>query len=433
MAVQRTNASFSPGSVYVSYDSGSIFHEEVKAGVGYWGGVAMSDNGTTFLAVQDQSAAGDPGDILLYKSGASSWRKAMVPVIKAPPITDFPMSPLPVQFVYNIDSKKLGSIASVSTPIASRASGAPWYFAPQPAYWSSISSSNDGANLLAVQYYDEKGLPGSVYTSNDTGKFWSRQEGVGRGNWAACASSDDGTSLLVAVQFDDGCGGPGYIYTSNSSGRLWYRQDGAGPGRWSDVASSSDGQKLVAVQYEGNSPGSIFTSVDFGNVWHGQDGAGKAYWTAVASSGDGTVLLAAQDTDAYFQPGGLFISKDSGLTWTKQQMAGNGSWSSVAVSISGAVMAAAQVNGNTSNSPGSVFTSLDQGLTWIQEAKLQTAFWSSVAISGDGLSILVAQRQTAYAIPGSGALYSGTLGLNPGEIIGVAVGVGVGAGVGIGE
>jgi len=122
--------------------------------------------------------------------------------------------------------------------------------------------------------------PNLYLTSNDSGRTFSLQQGPQGVGWLDMATSDDGVNL-VACSFTDSLGSPvtntgGQVYTSNNSGISWYRQDSASePGftsLWSAVASSSDGVKLVAAEdfiATGNPPrlfdyGLIFTSSDSG-------------------------------------------------------------------------------------------------------------------------------------------------------------------------
>lgn len=87
---------------------------------------------------------------------------------------------------------------------------------------------------------------------------------------------------------------------------------------WAAVASSNDGTKLIAAQaYDASGNlGGIFTSVDSGATWLPATNAPAAVWSSVASSGDGTKLFAAPlSADANDNVAQIVVSVDSGLIW----------------------------------------------------------------------------------------------------------------------
>ena len=71
--------------------------------------------------------------------------------------------------------------------------------------------------------------------------------------WAAVASSADGTKLAVA-------GSVAGIYTSTNAGTTWMSNNATGGGEWESIASSADGTKLVAA-----GSGGIYTNS--GTTW----------------------------------------------------------------------------------------------------------------------------------------------------------------------
>ncbi len=82
---------------------------------------------------------------------------------------------------------------------------------------------------------------------------------------------------------------PGSIYTSTNSGASWVLSSAPTNVNWISVASSSAGSTLAAAV----SGGGIWISTNFGANWIQQTGAPNASWSSIASSADGTQLVAA--------------------------------------------------------------------------------------------------------------------------------------------
>jgi photosystem II stability/assembly factor-like uncharacterized protein len=219
--------------------------------------------------------------------------------------------------------------------------------------WSSVASSADGNNLVAVAFGDQ------IYTSANAGSSWTKQttSGLGNKSWTCVASSESGTELVAAVN-------GGYIYTSSDSGVHWTYQSGSGNGTllWSALASSSDGANLIAATT--GSSGRIYTSSNFGTNWTVQTVASivNASWSSVASSADGSHLAAVYNATAVGGiSGNIFTSDDFGATWTERNGAPLAAWSSVASSADGSQLAATATTYGSGNNSGIYISS--QGST----------------------------------------------------------------------
>jgi hypothetical protein len=230
------------------------------------------------------------------------------------------------------------------------------------ADWTSVASSSDGSNLVAVAW----GSDGFIFTSTNAGATWT-QTSTPSEYWLCVASSSDGTKLAA------GTGGGG-VYTSTNSGATWTLT--SEPDAYcSRLVSSADGSKLVAMAgYSGYGYGSSYTSADGGLTWiqtslpSGSD---------IASSSDGTILAAAA-------AGGIYISTNSGATWTLTSTPME-EWSAIACSTNGAKLVA--MAATYWPYQGGIFTSVNSGATWTQRPPTYTPAgfdFISVASSSDG-------------------------------------------------
>jgi hypothetical protein len=137
-------------------------------------------------------------------------------------------------------------------------------------------------------------------------------------NWTSIASSADGTNVVAVASSYLGL--PSTICTSTNAGIDW-KSNNAPSALWTSTASSADGAKLVAVA----SNGPIYTSTDFGATWISNI-APALNWTSVASSADGTKLVAASPQGIYVsQPApALNIDRSGGnliLSWPSSALA----------------------------------------------------------------------------------------------------------------
>ena len=252
--------------------------------------------------------------------------------------------------------------------------------------WAAIASSSDGTKLVAAVSVVDVGegtfTPGRIYTSTDSGATWTQRDSADR-LWMDVASSDDGTKLVGVVY-------NGRIYTSTDSGANWTQRDSADR-NWTGIASSADGTKLVGVVNNGR----IYTSTDSGVNWTQRDTANREWW-AVASSADGTKLVAVGNS-------GIFTSTDSGASWTNRGFDTATTeipWLDVASSDDGTVLVA--VGSGVFTSDG-VLVSTDSGVNWSLASNSDTGGiyggFRGVALSGGGAKIAV--TATADYWPGS--------------------------------
>lgn len=280
-----------------------------------------------------------------------------------------------------------------------------------------MASSSDGTYLVGATSV------GYLYTSNDTGIWWSRKTSAGSAYWNSVASSSDGSKLIAGQVTSNG-----YLYTSNDTGITWYRQFASNPGNWFSVASSADGRKLVAAQNGGTMYGTgkafIFASLDSGVQWKAFSSISNYYgsYAGVVSSNDGMMLAAAVTS------GTLIRSQDGGLTWSQELIStGSANWKSFACSGDGSRLAAGQDGGSIFTYPtqGWQFTmqdtqgdknwrtlassidgtvwyvtqngyyisaSYDSAVTWTTVLTTYTAAWTGIACSSDGSKVVAAQR-----------------------------------------
>jgi hypothetical protein len=215
------------------------------------------------------------------------------------------------------DGSKLAATVSNGKIYTSTDYGMTWTPRGISKQWTSITSSADGTKLAAVQSND-----GYVYLSSNSGVTWNTSStGIISQYLSSITSSADGLKLALTTA-------GGKIYTNNSG---WMPQNNAPSVNWAAIASSADGTKLIAAA----SSYFLFTSPDSGVTWTGR--LGSALWKSVTSSSDGSTL-AAVGTDTQIN-----LSKDSGVTWTAQGP--NANWSSITSSSDGTIIAAAENGG----------------------------------------------------------------------------------------
>ena len=103
---------------------------------------------------------------------------------------------------------------------------------------------------------------GYIYISTDSGVTWTQQTSAGQHYWSAITSSSDGKNL-VAV--NNNFSQPGSIYTASFQDVygefIWTEQTGVKPFVWSAITSSGDGKKLAATAGNIDSVGPIYTGV----------------------------------------------------------------------------------------------------------------------------------------------------------------------------
>ena len=128
--------------------------------------------------------------------------------------------------------------------------------------WYSVTSSADGNNLAAVINILSSVGQGGIYTSADGGTTWSLTSAPSYiQSWITISSSTNGANLVAA-----GAYAPTFshqVYTSSNFGNTWALTSLPNIA-WYSVASSADGTKLVALAWQTNV---LYTSADSGTTW----------------------------------------------------------------------------------------------------------------------------------------------------------------------
>jgi photosystem II stability/assembly factor-like uncharacterized protein len=142
--------------------------------------------------------------------------------------------------------------------------------------------SGNGKTLVALDTM-ERSPYGTAYSSrsarNEVGVMYISNDGGA--TWANCtppavnttfrdvAISKDGRHLVVVELPNYAV--TGYVWTSNNAGKDWTRQDSAGSARWDKVAMSRDGRFIVAssavVNFLNEGDGQLITSSNSGRTW----------------------------------------------------------------------------------------------------------------------------------------------------------------------
>lgn len=245
--------------------------------------------------------------------------------------------------------------------------------------WKSITSSEDGSKLAAVDATLSSLNPGDngdIYTSSDGGLTWT-PSGLRLG-WSSITSSRMGDKLAAVAS-------NGYLYTSVNSGETWTLQRNAGNRSWRSITSSSNGTKLAAVSHS-----EILTSVNGGLHWTtrrvpdhclAQSSVGTE-WTSIASSANGEMLAATM------RNGKIYTSTNGGASWTCATVP-SASWNWIASSDDGTKLAAVALGSNGSN--GFIYISTDSGANW-SGPKGPQGFWRSITMSQDGTKLAAARQ-----------------------------------------
>lgn len=224
--------------------------------------------------------------------------------------------------------------------------------------YAAVASSADGTKLLAGR------LGGFLYTSTDSGANWTQRDSSR--NWLRCASSADGTKLLASAS---GSNTTTFLYKSTDSGATW--TTAAFAANWTGIASSADGTKLIAARSE-LSTGGIWRSTDSGATWTEVLALVRS-WTFLASSDDGTKLVAT--CSPTYGSNFIYVSNDSGATWTAR--ATQRGWNCCASSADGTKLIAVS---------DFIYTSADSGVTWTQRNSSRS--WIGCASSADGTRLV---------------------------------------------
>jgi len=297
------------GGIWTSSDSGTNWVQTSAPG-GAWYSIASSSDGMKLAAVTQNvisnNGEGYPGGFYSSSNGGTNWAQTSA----------LPNGTGGEQYFLasSSDGTKLalaipneGGVGGIWT---SANSGTNWVktSAPTNVYWTSIASSWDGSKLAALIN------GGGIWTSSNTGANWV-QDNAPSGDWTSIASSSNGMNL-VAVNEDDLYGSE--IWTSSNAGAIW-APTGSLPdgydGEGLAIASSSDGTKLgLAIDGYYDSFGGIWTSTNSGTTWvqippPAADWVStltSSWWGCIASSSDGSRLAAGIGGGNGYASGGIW-------------------------------------------------------------------------------------------------------------------------------
>jgi len=263
---------------------------------GIWDAVAASADGRILLAVN--GGYNGAGGLIYFSSNAGvSWKPATAPVR------------IWTSVATSADGVNSVAVAYGDGVYVSTNSAATWMLTSAPlAGWNASAASADGKKLFAAMF------GGQIYSSTNSGATWAPTTAP-IADWYAVGASTDGSKVVAGV------GGSvtvpssvGFIYISSDSGKTW--QKTSSPiNNWAYVACSADGTKIVGVVYEGR----IFTSRDSGLTWVTTSAPVNA-WVGAASSADGTTLVGIPNGNQ------VYISRDSGTNWTSSSILNGALW-----------------------------------------------------------------------------------------------------------
>jgi len=230
VAAQYMDSLQQPGAFWRSDDNGFTWFALPRTVMGFWSGIASASDLSVLVAVQNMSASGSPGSIYTSYNGGQAWR-----VRTSAPPAYWASVAASSKYHYLFDHRPHNGQHLLSCGISIILSVYLLYY------------PGDGQHLVATQYRDRNGLPGSVWRSVDFGVRWSLLSGAPYGYWTAISSSDDG-SVLFAVQDKDESGQLGSLHLSVNEGATWIKDALLPPARWAGVSVSSDGGTFMATQ-----------------------------------------------------------------------------------------------------------------------------------------------------------------------------------------
>lgn len=265
----------------------------------------------------------------------------------------------------------------------------PWMRTSLPDHldWAALASSGDGTRLLAASR-SAFNASSRLFVSLDSGATWTNVGPTGD-SWNAVAVSEDGTKFAAAAAQ------PGGLYTSDDLGATW-TPTAAPITFWASLALSTNGRTIAAAA----SSGGLYVSTNSGGSWT-TSSVLAGFWESVAVSGDGTRIVAALRNDSQYAPGGIFISTNSGLHWARSSAPSN-FWSSVSLSRDGRrIVASASMD--TGFNAGHLYVSSDSGASWTRTSA-PSGDWNTVRSSADGMRLIAASIGGAIYTSRNGGL-----------------------------
>ena len=258
-------------------------------------------------------------------------------------------------------------------------------------------------NIYVYSVVISDGLPVSIRLPSQPGGTF--------GSWSSIAAADG--SPVIYVGSSDG-----YVWSSQNSGNSW--TEGGIHGNWSSISCSSKGDTAIATN-----SGGVYTTSNYGQEWTpqtprgsctacspdgrvmavgGVEGGGLHIWsnsewsrstqewatTAIAITADHRLLVAGPD--------GLAIGRSGAAAAEWKFITSLGGLNTVGCSDDGTYIA---VTGTTTSN---VFVSSDGGSTWLPQAELGHRLWVGTKVSADGTGFLLADGSPGYLYTGKPSL-----------------------------
>jgi photosystem II stability/assembly factor-like uncharacterized protein len=276
-------------------------------------GTTASLRGVSAVNPQVVWASGTAGTYLITRDGGATWRAAQVPGAEK----------LDFRAVWAFEDGA-AFLLSIGSGDQSRI----YQTTDAGAHWKLLFTNPDAKGFFdGIAFWDrDRGIVAGdpvdghtvIFTTDDAGEHWQRQQTAASGSEGAFAASN--TSLALAGKHEVWLGtSAAHVLHSPDNGRTWttaatpIRNDGAGAGVFSvafadllhgvavggDYTKAADPQKNIAV------------TVDGGRTWTAPGGQPPAgFRSAVAYVPDKKIWIATGTS-------GSDISVDSGDTWTQ--------------------------------------------------------------------------------------------------------------------
>src|SRR5580700_10066616 len=276
-------------------------------------GTTASLRGVSVVNAQVVWASGTAGTYLITRDGGATWRAAQVPGAEK----------LDFRAVWAFDDGA-AFLLSIGTGDQSRI----YKTTDSGAHWTLLFTNPDAKGFFdGIAFWDrDHGLVAGdpvdghtvIFTTDDAGEHWQRQQTVASGSEGAFAASN--TSLALAGKHEVWLGtSAAHVLHSPDNGRTWttaatpIRNDGAGAGVFS--VAFADALHGVAVGGDYTKPTdpqkNIAVTMDGGRTWTAPGGQPPAgFRSAVAYVSDKKIWIATGTS-------GSDISVDSGDTWTQ--------------------------------------------------------------------------------------------------------------------
>ena len=280
--IGATSISLTNGQILRSIDGGTNW-SVTSAPNTPWKSLVSSADGTRLAALAQSTA--------IYRStnSAATWTNA------------------------GMTGQCIGSSADGSTLTTATYSSQVYLFTNRGAMWTSRTAPMfDVVNAICSASGDKVAAGnnnGQFSTSTNAGVDWSKVSSTGA-QARSLAASADLTKLIAVSSF--GFGSPYWVVGSPNMGQSWITNNLPANNNWAAVASSADGSKLVVAA----SGGPIYSSTDAGATWISNN-APTLHWQSVAMTADGSTLFAAASN------GGIWARRSASMPTVQIATAGN--------------------------------------------------------------------------------------------------------------